>query len=253
MKTIVIANQKGGIGKTTSATNIAAILEKRGKHTLLIDTDVQGNSSDTYDAKIEGAATLYDVLLDEDKIPITDAIQHTQCGDIVASDPLLRRADEILRPDSEGLYRLQDALRILNGYEYVLIDTGPAINSILQNCLVCADSIIIPVTADRYGLLGLSQLKETIDAIKRRQNKNLKIEGILLVKFNSRTRLAQEVQDDLSRIAVNMGTKVFKTAIRESTKAKEAQAMNKTLIDYAPDCTTALDYSAVVAEILGEV
>ncbi len=250
MKTIVIANQKGGIGKTTTATNVAAILEKKGKHTLLIDADMQGNSSDTYSAKIEGAATLYDVLLEDERIPLSEAVQHTSCGDIVASDPLLRRADEVLRTDTEGLYRLQDALSSLQGYDYVVIDTAPAINSILHNALIAADDVIIPITADRYALQGLSQLKETIEAIKRRQNKGLKIDGLLLVRFNPRTRLAQEVQEDLKEIAKSMDTIVFKTTIRESTKAKEAQALKNTLIDYAPDSTTAQDYIALVDELL---
>ena len=250
MKTLVIANQKGGIGKTTTATNIASILENKGNHTLLIDADMQGNSSDTYNAKIEGAATLFDVLLDDERIPLNEAVQQTECGDIVSSDPLLRRADEILRTDTEGLYRLQDALKELKGYDYVVIDTAPAINSILHNALIAADDVIIPVTADRYALQGLSQLKETIEAIKRRQNQNLKIDGLLLVRFNARTRLAQEVQEDLKTIAKSMNTKVFDATIRESTKAKEAQAMKKTLIEYAPESTTAQDYIAVVDELL---
>ena len=109
MKTIIVANQKGGIGKTTTATAVASILDAKGYKTLLIDADQQGNSSDTYKAAIEGNATLFDVLLDEERISLEEAIQHTESGDIVASDPLLRKADEILNGDPEGLYRFQDA------------------------------------------------------------------------------------------------------------------------------------------------
>ena len=99
MKIYVVANQKGGIGKTTTATALASVLSKKGKKVLFVDADKQGNSSDTYKAKIDGVATLYDVLLDDDRIEISEAIQHTSNGDIVASDPLLRKADKILYDD----------------------------------------------------------------------------------------------------------------------------------------------------------
>lgn len=250
MEIIVVANQKGGIGKTTTATAVASILTEKGFNTLLIDADQQGNSTDTYKAEIEGVATLYDVLLEEDRIPIKDAVQETENGKIVASDPLLRKADEVLKNDVEGLYRLQDALECLEEYNYVIIDTAPAMNSILYNCLIAADKVIIPVTADRYGLQGLSQLNDTIKAIKKRQNRNLSIAGLLLVKYNGRTLLGKEVKESLEGIAKNMNTKLFKATIRESTKAKEAQAMRKNLIKYAPKSTTATDYIEFTDELL---
>lgn len=248
----MIANQKGGIGKTTTATALASILSEKGYPTLLIDADQQGNSSDTYQAQMERVATLYDVLLDEERIPIKEAIQITEHGDIVASDLLLRKADEILNNDIEGLYRLQDALEELSGYDYVIIDTAPAMNSILYNCLIAADEVIIPITADRYALQGLAQLNETIHAIKKRQNKKLKIAGFLLIKYKERTLLGKEVKESLEKIAVKMNTKLFKTTIRESTKAKEAQAVRSTLIKYAPNSTTALDYIRFTKELLEE-
>ena len=247
MKTIIVANQKGGIGKTTTATAVASILDAKGYKTLLIDADQQGNSSDTYKAAIEGNATLFDVLLDEERISLEEAIQHTESGDIVASDPLLRKADEILNGDPEGLYRFQDALEELKGYDFVIVDTAPSLNSILYNCLVAADDVLIPVTADRYGLQGLSQLNDTINAIR-----NLKIIGLLLIKYNKRTLLSREVRGSLEEIAKSMNTKVFETAIRESTKAREAQAVRETLIRYDAKSTTAQDYSSFVDELLKE-
>ena len=252
MKTIIVANQKGGIGKTTTATAVASILNAKGYKTLLIDADQQGNSSDTYRAAIEGSATLFDVLLDEERMSLEEAIQHTESGDIVASDPLLRKADEILNGDPEGLYRFQDSLDELKGYDFVIVDTAPSLNSILYNCLVAADDVLIPVTADRYGLQGLSQLNDTINAIKRRQNRNLKIIGLLLIKYNKRTLLSREVKSSLEEIAKSMNTKVFETTIRESTKAREAQAVRETLIHYDAKSTTAQDYSSFVDELLKE-
>ena len=157
--TYVVANQKGGIGKTTTATTLAGILGKKAK-TLLIDADPQGNSTSTYQAKIEDSATLYDVMVDLDKLPIDEAIQHMPNGDIVASDPLLTKAEKMLDGDVEGLYRLKDAIDELDGYDYIVIDTAPSLNVILYNCLIAADSVVIPVTADAYSLQGMKQLHD---------------------------------------------------------------------------------------------
>lgn len=250
MKTIVVANQKGGIGKTTTATALSSILSKKGYKTLLIDADAQGNSTDTYRAEIEGKATLYDVLLEDDRISLQDAIQNTDSGYIVASDPLLRKADEILNGSIDGLYRLQDAICELKGWDYVIIDTAPSMGSLLYNSLISANEVVIPITADRYGLQGLAQLNQTIQSIKKRQNQNLKIKGLLLVKFNPRTNLSKEVKKSLEDIADQMDTILFETTIRESTKAKEAQAARKTLIDYATNSTTAIDYQNFIDELI---
>ena len=184
----VVANQKGGIGKTTTATNLAGILSKQAK-TLLIDADPQGNSTSTYQAKVEDMATLYDVMVDSDKLPIDEAIQHMPNGDIVASDPLLAKAEKMLDGDVEGFYRLKDALDMLDGYEYIVIDTAPSLNVILYNCLIAADQVIIPVTADAYAMQGIRQLYDTIRAVKRRQNPALQIAGLLMVKLLLHTNL----------------------------------------------------------------
>ena len=249
MKVFVVANQKGGIGKTTTATNLAGILSKRAK-TLLIDADPQGNSSSTYQAQIKDVATLYDVMIDSDKLPIDEAIQHLENGDIVASDPLLSKAEKMLDGDVEGFYRLKDAIDELDGYEYVVIDTAPSLNVIMYNCLIAADEVIIPLTADAYARQGISQLYDTIMAVKRRQNSALKIAGLLLVKYAGRSNLEKTTREEISEQAKGMGTKLFDTAIRECVKTKEAQEKKKLLIDYAPKCNTMIDYMEFVEELL---
>ncbi len=255
MQVFIIANQKGGIAKTTTAVAMASILHERGEKTLLIDADSQGNASDTYAARIEGQATLYDVMLEdkENRASIRSAIQHLETGDIIASDPLLKKGDQILYGDTDGIYRLQDALKeVEEDYDYVVIDTAPALNSILYNCLLAGNDVIVPVTTDRYGLVGLFQLSETIEAIRKRQNPSLKVSGLLLVKYNPRINLSKDVTDFLEETAKKLHTKVYETKIRESVKAREAQAERKPLIKYARSCTTERDYEDFVDELLGE-
>lgn len=249
MEVYVVANQKGGIGKTTTATNLAGILGKKGR-VLLIDADPQCNSSSTYEAQITDHATLYDVIIDSDKLPLEDAVQHTDNGDIVASDPLLAKAEKMLDGDVEGFYRLKDAIDMLDGYDYVVIDTAPSLNITLYNCLIAADKVIIPVTADSYAMQGIDQLNETIMAVKRRQNRNLEIAGLLLVKYSGRSNLERETKAVIEEHAKNMGTKLFETTIRECIKTKEAQEHKKLLIDYAPKCNTCVDYIAFTEELL---
>ena len=247
--TYVIANQKGGIGKTTTATTLAGILATKGK-TLLIDADPQGNSTSTYQAVIEDQATLYDVMVDADAAPIEEAIQHMPNGDIVASDPLLAKAGKMLDGNVEGLYRLQDALDMLDGYEYIVIDTAPSLDVVLYNCLIAADQVIIPVTADAYAMQGLSKLHDTIKAVQKRQNPKLVIAGLLLVKYSGRSNLEKNVREEIQGVAEQIGTKLFTTVVRECVKTKEAQMKKKLLIDYAPNCTTMQDYSEFVEELV---
>lgn len=247
--TFVVANQKGGIGKTTTATTLAGILSRKGK-TLLIDADPQGNSTSTYQARIEDEATLYDVMVDSDKLPLNEAIQHRENGDIVASDPLLTKAEKMLEGNVEGLYRLKDAVEELDGYDYIVIDTAPSLNVILYNCLIAADQVIIPVTADAYSMQGLQQLYNTIKAVQKRQNPSLSIAGLLLVKYSGRSNLEKRVQTQLEALAESMDTRLFQTAVRECVKAKEAQDAKKLLVDYAPNCTTMQDYFAFADELL---
>ena len=252
MKVIVVANQKGGIGKTTTACALASMLTQHGKKALLIDTDQQGNSTDTYGAEIDGQATLYDVLLDDDPVSLNEAVQHTEYGDIVAADPLLSRADTVLSGDVEGVYHLDDAIKGLKGYDYVIIDTAPALGELLKNSLVAADEVVIPLTADRYAIKGISQLVQTIAAVKRRQNPKLKVAGLLLIAFSDRTNLGKDTKAKLDDIAGQMDTKVFDTTIARTVKVSEAQTNRIPLMYYAPKSTAAQDYEKLYEELIGD-
>lgn len=249
MKVICIANQKGGIGKTTTATATASILKKKGFKTLLIDSDMQGNSSDTYGAVYDGVATLYDVLFDEET-PIEEAIQKTEKGDIISFDPLLREADDKLKNMTGGEYILSEKIMELKDYDYIIIDTAPALNKLLLACLMSADSVVIPITADRYALQGISQLFETLNLLKKRYRKEVKIDGFLLVKYNERMNISKEVKTFVESISTQYDTKLFNSKIRECGKTREAQAAREMLIEYAPKCTTAEDYESFVNELI---
>lgn len=248
MEIIAVTNQKGGVAKTTTATAMAAGLKKRGYDVLLIDTDYQGNSTDTYRAQVVDQATLFDVLCAGDKI--SEAIQHTEAGDIVASDPLLEEAEQ--RLTSQGReFKLREALEEIEGkYDYVILDTPPGLGILLINALTAATSCVIPMSADRYGLQGLSGLDKSIGRVRKYSNRDLKIDGLLFCKYNPRLNLSKTVMEVVEGVEKALGTKMYKTTIRESVAAREAQAARKTLFDAAPDCTAARDYEAFLDEFL---
>lgn len=250
-KTVLIANQKGGIGKTTTATAMAQILNDLGHKTLLIDADMQRNATDTYRAEYEGVATLYDVLFEG--ASIKDTIQHTEIGDIVASDPLLREAEMKLGTDMSLVAVLGKQLKTLDEYEYIIIDTAPSLGNLLFACIRAADSIIIPTTTDRYAIQGLADLSATITKVEDTFGKVTPIDGILIVKYTDRSNLSKGITYDLEEFAKSLNTKVYKTKIREAVKLRESQAVRESLIKYAPHSKPAVDYKDwVYDEFLGE-
>lgn len=169
---VTIGNQKGGIGKTTTATALASILKEKGYKTLLIDTDMQCSSTYIFQGEYEGRTTLYDVLLDKDNpSPISEAIQNTNVGDIVAGDPLLREADVRFVSNPDGYYHLADALEeIRDIYDFVIIDTAPMLNSMLLSSLYASDYVIIPSDPSPLSILGFSQFHDTIATTQKRAN-----------------------------------------------------------------------------------
>lgn len=247
-KIYAIANQKGGVSKTTTATAVAGGLRLKGYSVLLIDTDPQCNASDTYKAKIQETTTLYDLLVNNENVE--EAIQHTEDGDIIASDPLLSQAENALTKIGKEHLLRKAITPIIKDYDYIIIDTPPTLGILLVNALTVADEVIVPVTADRYSLQGLSQLRDTISAAQEYTNPNLKVAGLLLSKYNSRTNLSREVSESMPEIAKQLGTKIFNTHIRESTAAKEAQAIRCSLYEYALKSTTAIDYLTFIDEII---
>ena len=254
MKTIVVANQKGGVAKTTTAVQMAAILDRLGHKTLLIDTDQQCNATSTYKAEVEGVPTLYDILVEsgKNKKNINEVVQHTEIGDIVAADPLLSEAETKLSSSPNGLFELSDAFEKsdLSEYEYCVIDTGPNVNQMLMNALIVADEVIIPIKASEYALQGLGNIYQAIKTVQKRFNNNLKIGGILLTMYSDRTKVGQAGKAVIENEAEKMGAKVFTATIRSTVAVEESQVLKMPLIDYMSGGVE-LDYEEFIKEYLG--
>ena len=189
--------------------------------------------------------TVYEVL--NGKASIGEALQHTKNGDIVTANILLSGADmEFTRPEL-----LRDKLKaIKSGYDFVLIDTPPSLGILTINALTAADSVIIPLSADILSLQGISQLYNTIEAVRKRSNPGLKIEGLLFTQHNNRTLLSREFEKAIKAAAKRMNTKVFQTAIRASVATREAQANQTDILTYSPVSPTAEGYNALTVEII---
>lgn len=248
MKTLAIINQKGGVGKSTTAHAIGAGLKNKGFSVLFVDLDAQGNLSYTLGASTQGSNAL-GVL--QRPMSAKEAIQSTEQGDVIASSPALAGAD-ILITETGKEYRLREALESVKGaYDYCVIDTPPALGIVTVNALTACEEIIIPAQADIYSLQGISQLANTIETVKRYCNPALSVAGIVLTRYNSRSILSREVAEMISETAEQLHTKLFEAKIRECTALKEAQARKENIFSYAPKSNAASDYKQLLKEVIG--
>ena len=249
MKSIAIINQKGGVGKSTTALAIGAGITLKGHSVLYIDLDAQGNLSYSIGADTQGY-NAFGVL--ERPETIRSEIQHTPQGDIIASSPRLAGADKLLEATGKE-YRLKEALETLQSiYEYCIIDTPPALGILTINALTACNGAIIPAQADIYSLQGISQLNGTIETVRKYCNPDLTIMGIVLTRFNSRSTIRREVAEMLETTAKKLNTKLYASKIRECVSIVEAEAVRKSIYSYAPRSNATKDYTALVNEILGE-
>ena len=249
MITYSIINQKGGVGKSTTALAIGAGLSLKGYSVLYVDLDAQGNLSYTMGASTQGYNAM-GVLQRPDTA--RSEVQHLEQGDIIASSPALAGADAVITETGKE-YRLKEALEGLSGdYDYCIIDTPPALGILTVNALTACGGVIIPAQADIYSLQGISQLNNTLQTVKRYCNPDLSILGIILTRYNGRAIIRREVAEMLEQTARGLNTKLYRSRIRECTALVEAQATKQNIYSYAPKSNAAADYKALVAEILGE-
>ncbi len=247
-RVIVIANQKGGVGKTTTAVNLSACLAASGVKTLLIDLDPQGNATSGIGLdKNDLEYTLYDVLINE--VPMANVIHETQVENlhIVPSDKHLSGAEVELVDLPRREHRLRDTIGpIRDRYEYVIVDSPPSLSLLTVNGLAAGDSVLIPLQCEYYALEGLSELLQTIILVRDNVNSALKLQGVLLTMFQ-RTNLSRQVIED---VRAHLGEKVYQTVIPRNVTLGEAPSFGKPVIHYDPQCAVALAYVALTKEIL---
>ena len=248
---IALTNQKGGVGKTTTSCALISGLTAKNKKVLGIDLDPQGNLGFSMGIEIEDCLTIYDAF--EGRSSIADVIQHTDLGDVIPSNILLSGAElEFNRTGREFLLKNLIS-EIENRYDYIVIDTPPALNILTVNAYVSSQALIIPMIPEILSLLGVSQLKETVDTVKKFYNSNLTVLGILLTRYNSRLNLSKEVQEMAENIANQLGTHVFNTKIRTGVSVAEAPAHGESILSYAPKSKPSLDYSNFIDELLDKI
>ncbi|MFV0983066.1 AAA family ATPase [Latilactobacillus sakei] len=246
---ISIANQKGGVGKTTTTINLAVCLADAGNRVLIIDSDAQGNATSGIGIqKSQVEKDIYDVLVDE--IPIKEAILKTnhQHVDIVPATIQLAGAEIELTAQMAREMRLKLGLEaVLNDYDYVLIDCPPSLGQLSINAFTASNSILIPVQSEYYALEGLSQLLNTVRLVQKHFNPNLAIEGVLLTMYDARTNLGTQVIEEVRKY---FGDRVYDTIIPRNTRLAEAPSHGVSIIDYDPKSRGAEVYQELAKEVL---
>jgi chromosome partitioning protein len=250
-RVIAIANQKGGVGKTTTAVNLSASLAAAEQRTLLIDGDPQGNATSGVGVQREAiGVTVYDVLIGER--PLTDATIHQvhfKRLDVVPATPDLAGAEVELveRPNRERLMRAAVS-KVRAQYDFVLIDCPPSLGLITLNMLAAADALLIPLQCEYYALEGLSQLLNTIHLIQRNVNPDLAIDGVLLTMYDARLNLSRQVAAEAREY---FGNQVFETVVPRNVRLAEAPSFGKPIIMYDVGSVGAQAYMSVAKELLG--
>lgn len=246
MKIVAIVNQKGGVGKTTSAVNLTAALQEKGAKMLLVDFDPQANATSGMGVSRRCKYTSYDVLING--VSVDQAIVHTQWGDVLPSSASLAGAGVELADMEHREYVLKQALEsVADRYDYVFIDCPPSLELLTLNGLCAAEQILIPVQCEYYALEGLSDLMSTMRAVKKRLNPRLTVFGVLLTMFDGRTNFSSQVAQEVRRFFPG---RVYGTAIPRNVRLAEAPSHGVPITVYDKHSRGAKAYLAVAEEIL---
>ena len=249
MRIVAVANQKGGVGKTTTSQALTAGLADKGYKVLGIDLDPQGNLSSACGSVNYNVPTIYELMKRE--VTAEETIQHMNGGyDIIPSNIMLAGAEQELSQTGKE-HRLKEAIAaVSDNYDYIIVDTPPSLGVLTVNAFTAASDILIPTTAGIFATTGINQLNETVKSVQKYCNPNVKITGILFTRFNPRVNISKQIKELTEQLSQYISAPIYKTYIRSAVAVEEAQANRVDIFDYAEKSTVSEDYKAFIEEFL---